>query len=89
MIKEGSRAQCKGRVLKKGMKTETQSFKWLNLLFKSSLGLISGAKDAWIKEKNAGNGLLYLRARPIKHKTRVDQSVIYLLPFLVFPLNRK
>lgn len=46
-------------------------------------------KEAWIEEEYEENGFLYLGTSPIKQKTRVDQSVIHLFPFLVFPLSRK
>ena len=42
-------------------------------------------KEVWTEEEHEENGFLYLGTSPIKQKTRVDQSVMYLLPFLVSP----
>jgi hypothetical protein len=39
-------------------------------------------------ETEHGSNVLYLVTMPIELKTRVDQSVIHLLPFLVFLINR-
>lgn len=74
MIKECIKLRVEVKFFKNGMEAEMQiMFKCLNLLFKSSLGLMDGTKDvegSMDEGGICGKWSLYLGTRPIKHKAR-------------------
>lgn len=45
-------------------------------------------QEAQIKEEHEGNGFIYLETTSIKLKTKINQSVIHLFPYLVFLIKR-